>query len=560
MPGDTLIDHAPSEVTPSEVTRAPAAAAPRRDNIRRCTECRQQFSSDAMFCPFDGTKLVTVSWNPSADGMIGKTIDKRYEVVSVLGEGGMGTVYEVRHTSLNRSFAMKVLRRDVAKDPDLANRFTVEAKATAAIKHPNVVSITDFGRLDDDTPYFVMELLVGETLADLIKRLGALPPARAARIVGHIAAGLRAAHESGVIHRDLKPENVFLVGNPTAAPDARDVIRVVDFGAAKIAGAARLTKMGVVFGTPHYMSPEQASGQAVDHRADIYAMGVIMYVMFTGRVPFEADTYMGILTQHMFVQPTPPSRLLEGGGTELGALEAVTLRALEKKPEDRYQSMAELASAIERVVTVTPAGAVEIAPRLDTPSRRAPALLAAMDHGDSFADGVPHLGISSPWKWPLLIAGAMIVGAAVVLGANWARARHAAAGEVASAAPSPLDSATPSETPPASSTTVAVAPAPAASLRITSTPSFAEVWSQGVRVGTTPYDVGADGAWRYVIRAPGYDDRVVARQDAQGHEVHVDLVMKPASQPARTHEGPPDTRGAPSHKQAPGELNDPWAK
>jgi serine/threonine protein kinase len=330
MAGDTLIDPAPSEVTKvasGVALGAPSSAPPptrdARREIRRCVECQQQFSGEAMFCPFDGTKLATASWDPSKDSMLGKTVDGRYKLLSVLGEGGMGTVYEVQHTALNRSFAMKVLRRDVARDHELADRFTQEAKATAAVKHPNIVAITDFGRLDDETPYFVMELLSGETLADLIKRCGPLSPPRAARIVQQLAAGLRAAHEAGVVHRDLKPENVFLVGTPTAAPDAADDVRIVDFGAAKVAGAARLTKVGVVFGTPHYMSPEQASGQAVDHRADIYALGVIMYVMFTARVPFEADTYMGILTQHMFVQPTPPSRLLPDAGHALGALETV---------------------------------------------------------------------------------------------------------------------------------------------------------------------------------------------------------------------------------------------
>jgi serine/threonine-protein kinase len=324
--------------------------------IKRCAECDQKFSHDAMFCPFDGTNLVEVPWDPSADPLLGKRIDGRYDVVGVLGEGGMGTVYKVEHTSLQRAFAMKVLRRDLAREHDLAARFTQEARATASIKHPNIVAITDFGRLPDDIPYFVMEMLVGQTMSQAIKGGGPIPAARGIKIVLKIASALGAAHQARVVHRDLKPENVFLVGRDASSDD----VRIVDFGAAMILGASRVTKTGIVFGTPHYMSPEQASGQPVDHRADIYALGVIMYEMFTGKVPFEADTYMGVLTQHMFVQPVPPSEIAPSA-KNLGALEDVTLRALEKKPEHRYATMEELAAEIQRAVQFTPDGGVKIA-------------------------------------------------------------------------------------------------------------------------------------------------------------------------------------------------------
>jgi serine/threonine-protein kinase len=465
---------------------------------------------------------------------------------------------------------MKVLRRDVARDHELADRFTQEAKATAAVKHPNIVAITDFGRLDDETPYFVMELLSGETLADLIKRCGPLSPPRAARIVLQLAAGLRAAHEAGVVHRDLKPENVFLVGVPTAAPDAADDVRIVDFGAAKVAGAARLTKVGVVFGTPHYMSPEQASGQAVDHRADIYALGVIMYVMFTSRLPFEADTYMGILTQHMFVQPTPPSQLLPDAGHDLGALETVTLRALEKRPDDRYQSMEELAVAIERIVTVGPDGGVAIAPRVEGPSRRPPGLFVpgeARGSDDLDVGARPsQIGIGSPWRWPLIVVGALGLGVGGVCLITWVRAGPAP-GVSTTVAPVESGLRTSAARPPAgtlaassvpSSPQPQSAPLPAAAVRITSTPSFAEVWSHGVRVGTTPFDVvAADGiGTRYTLRAPGYDDRVVSSDPGQGPEVHVDLVTKPVPPPQPR---PPAGPAAPPHRSGLGDLGDPWA-
>jgi len=341
-----------------------------RREMKQCGACRQRFSRDAAFCPFDGTKLEKATYDPLGDPMVGATIDGRYVVVSLLGEGGMGHVYEVRHASLDKRFAMKVLRRELARDEELSGRFIDEAKATALVRHGNVVQIIDFGRLPDGIPYFVMELLVGQTLGQVIKAGGAIPAGRAVRIIEQVAGALEAAHLAGVVHRDLKPENVFLVGGVSGGR-ASDDVRVVDFGAAKIIGSSRVTKQGIVFGTPHYMSPEQASGQPVDHRADIYALGIIMYEMFTGRVPFEADTYMGVLTQHMFVQPTPPSQV-SVAARELGALEDITMACLAKKPEERYASMNALVEAIREVVQARSEGKIEIA-RHSSPGSRPPA-------------------------------------------------------------------------------------------------------------------------------------------------------------------------------------------
>ena len=316
-----------------------------RHQIRRCPDCGQLYSPDSVFCPFDGVKLDLAPFDPNGDPLIGQTVDGRYEVTRVLGEGGMGTVYEAKHKALGRAFAMKVLRRDLAEDEELCARFTQEAKATAAIKHPHIVSISDFGTLPDARPYFVMELLTGRTLSSIVKDQGPFDPVRGAPIAAKVALGLAAAHAAGVVHRDLKPENIFVM--PGAAEDD---VRVVDFGAAMLAGASRLTKAGVVFGTPHYMSPEQATGQKVDHRADVYALGVIMYEMFTGRVPFEDDTYMGVLTQHIYVQPAPPSQFVPERARALGAIEGIILKSLEKQPEDRFQSMQEVADALGEAV------------------------------------------------------------------------------------------------------------------------------------------------------------------------------------------------------------------
>jgi eukaryotic-like serine/threonine-protein kinase len=383
---------------------------------KRCAACGQRFSGDAAFCPFDGTKLEASTYDPLADPMIGISVEGRYEVVGLLGEGGMGQVYEVKHVALDRRFAMKVLRRDLAKDDELAARFIQEAKATASVRHPNVVEITDFGRLPDGVPYFVMELLVGEMLGHVIKAGGPIPARRAVRIVKQVASALSAAHAGGIVHRDLKPDNVFLVGGVTGG-QASDDVRVVDFGAAKIIGSSRVTRQGIVFGTPHYMSPEQASGQPVDHRADIYSLGIIMYEMFTGRVPFEADTYMGVLTQHMFVQPVPPSQVTPAA-RELGALEEITLVCLAKKPEDRYASMDALSAALDEVVHVGSDGRVRVASHLSgRPSKAPPEMRYRMaDELEPPTLEEMRLAIDSvlpprrvvPWGWILGLGGMLV--------------------------------------------------------------------------------------------------------------------------------------------------------
>jgi serine/threonine protein kinase len=378
---------------------------------------------------------------------------------------------------------MKVLRRDLAREGDLSARFIHEAKATATVKHPNVVQITDFGNLADGIPYFVMELLVGQTLGQIVKAGGPIPAGRAVRIIRQIAGALAAAHSAGIVHRDLKPDNVFLVGDAREGPSSgapghgrslamlgRDAdVRVVDFGAAKIIGSSRITRTGVVFGTPHYMSPEQASGQSLDHRTDVYALGVIMYEMFTGRVPFEADTYMGVLTQHMFVQPVPPSQVSEAA-RELGALEEITLICLEKRPEDRFESMNDLTDAIDRVVRLRDDGSVEVASRADSPTRpgprSAPFRIADELEPPTFeelraatGDAVPPKP-RAPWAWISLAAAALIVGVVGVRllrspppQATRATVVATAAAAPPAASPAPPPAAPPPAPPPSSSST-----------------------------------------------------------------------------------------------------------
>jgi serine/threonine protein kinase len=273
------------------------------------------------------------------DPLLGRVLSERYRILKKLGEGGMGVVYLAEHVVIEKKIALKVLFPDLTRRADLVQRFMQEAKSASRIGHENVIDITDFGQSPEGYVFIAMEYLSGQDLGQVLKASGRMPWARAQPIVLQIAKALRAAHERGIIHRDMKPENIFVLPRD----DGREFVKVLDFGIAKVMGleedVPRLTRTGMIFGTPEYMSPEQAQGQQVDHRVDIYAVGCIMFHMLTGRVPFKADSFMGILSKHMIETPEPP-RSLEP--TIDPAVEAVILKAMEKDPGKRFQTMREL--------------------------------------------------------------------------------------------------------------------------------------------------------------------------------------------------------------------------
>ncbi|NUQ79885.1 MAG: protein kinase [Polyangiaceae bacterium] len=325
-----------------------SSVPPSKPKALRCPVCDQIFSSNARFCPYDGDRLVEApEWNPEADPLLGKTIDNRYKVLSVLGEGATGKLYKVQHAALNRLFALKVLRRDVARDAAMVERFLREAQAAAAIGHPNIISVSDFGSIAVDgpgkveLPYFVMEYLSGASLAALLRREKTLSPARAGPLFLQAASALAAAHAAGVIHRDLKPANIFV-----SKSGDREFVKILDFGVAKIEGTGRLTKVGMVTGTPDYMCPERVLGQPIDQRADIYALGAIMYQCFTGRTPFEAEIYAEVLKKHVSEAPRPIEQVVKDAKA-LGAFGPIVMRCLAKNPKDRFETGSELAAAIE---------------------------------------------------------------------------------------------------------------------------------------------------------------------------------------------------------------------
>src|SRR5581483_7717345 len=234
------------------------------------------------------------------DAYLDTVVADRYRVIRKLGEGGMGVVYLAEHVFIEKKVALKVLSEDFARKADLVARFMQEAKAASKIGHENIIDITDFGETASGSVFFAMEFLDGHDLAHHIREHGPMDFDRTRHIMNQICRALGAAHSKGIIHRDLKPENIYLIereGKP-------DFVKVLDFGIAKISsfdeGGSRLTRTGMIFGTPEYMSPEQAKGDRPDHRVDIYAAGCILYEMLTGDVPFHAETFMGVLTKHMF--------------------------------------------------------------------------------------------------------------------------------------------------------------------------------------------------------------------------------------------------------------------
>jgi serine/threonine-protein kinase len=287
---------------------------------------------------------------PGATDLTGVVLLGRYKVVKQLGQGGMGTVYLGEHTTIKKKFAIKVLAPEFAHKSDLVERFLQEARAASMIPQQNVVEITDFGDTPDGSVFFVMEHLNGEDLSDTVKREGAIPWSRVEPIMEQVCDALFAAHDVGIIHRDMKPENCFRIKRGSN----EDFIKVLDFGIAKVTSdegeGKGLTRTGMIFGTPEYMSPEQAQGQKVDHRVDVYAAGVIMYELLTGRVPFTADTFMGILTKHMFDVPEAPSAVNPDNGIT-AEMEAIILKAMQKDRDLRFQDMNEMKEAIMAVGT-----------------------------------------------------------------------------------------------------------------------------------------------------------------------------------------------------------------
>lgn len=465
------------------------------------------------------------------ESLEGKLLSGKYRVQRLLGEGGMGEVFLAEHEAIGKRVAIKVLRSEQAQKDDVVERFRLEARSASRIQHPNVVQVFDFGQIEDGRFYLALEYLDGLDLADQLHKTKMIEPLRALYIALQLCAGLSAAHASGIVHRDMKPENVFLQPNKFGFDD----VKVVDFGIAKMREISehasvnppapsptgdrdrRITKAGSIFGTPEYMAPEQAAGREVDHRADLYAVGVILYEMLTGRVPFSGDGMIETLTKHITEAVRPPRQLNPNISP---ALEATILKALAKTPAERQANMDALAEQLQltpegtRLMDVVRHGSPLSLSGIPSPRRAAPPP-AAEDSGRASQAPLPLVtpartsasieqldfdtpsGPSAPSTatsmlsvrpprvgWGLAAGGVLLAAAAVglLLLRPWSPTRPA---PLASASPLPVVSA------PVASASTPSTQAPAASASAPAPPTSAPAPVAGITLHVVTIPTGA---------------------------------------------------------------------
>ncbi len=287
-----------------------------------------------------------------ADPYIGRDIAGQFKILEKIGSGGMGAVYKAEQPEMRRFVAVKILHPRYLSRPDLVSRFRREARAMSHLSHPNTARVFLYGQLDDGACYFVMEYLAGKNLAQAVRAEGPMDVTRAVNIMVQVCGALEEAHKQGIVHRDLKPENVFL----TTQGGIADYPKVLDFGLAKVTeremrpGSLILTQEGMVFGTPEFMSPEQARGEKLDGRSDIYSLGVIMYELLTGKLPFDANQPMEFIQRHIKEPPIPLAKRAPNRDWPAGLWEVLD-KSLAKKPGDRFETANALAQALKDVIT-----------------------------------------------------------------------------------------------------------------------------------------------------------------------------------------------------------------
>jgi serine/threonine protein kinase len=385
----------------------------------------------------DASRQTTVSAPPSFDPdrpKAGTVLEERYEVGELLGEGGMGYVLAARHVVLGTRLALKVLRRELTRDAEMVERFRREARAASAIGHPNIVEVRDFGTLpssDHGAPgasYFVMEHLEGQGLAEALEADGPFSLERAIDVVRQMADALEAAHAQGIVHRDVKPENVIL----TVRNGRPDHVKILDFGIAKLDSAVRLSGAFRVLGTPAYMSPEQAQGRPLDHRSDVYSLGIVLYELLTGTLPFDDPRPMEVIRQQVTV--LPPSVLALRPDVPDVVAETIA-RALEKDREKRPTSMRAMMDMLASFA-VTRSAEFRRGAGVSTPPSAAATLVDARRSTPAPSDAAfaqtafmttPPFRASTPapiarrarpsrWWWALAAIGVLALGAAAAIG------------------------------------------------------------------------------------------------------------------------------------------------
>jgi eukaryotic-like serine/threonine-protein kinase len=346
----------------------------------------------------------TSSLSPK-ENLSGQLLDGRYQIDYVLGIGSMGVVYGARHAAVGKLVAVKALRAHLASDAEALQRFNAEATAATSIGNEHIVETFDFGRLPDGTAYLVMEYLEGRPLAEVVEGWAPLPLLRITKIGVQIAEALNAAHLAGIVHRDLKPDNVFLC----ARENDPDFVKILDFGIAKFGvSQARLTQAGAVFGTPAYMSPEQASGKPTDGRTDVYALGVMLYEMACGRVPFQGESALAVLSMHSNEEPEALSLRQPDVSKEL---EAIVHKCLRKDPDARYATMAELAADLARLASGVPVRA-ETAPPSSRVDPRQDVALGASPEAEPYAAPPPPSSVRGSGGVPFPLVLLLLLGVA----------------------------------------------------------------------------------------------------------------------------------------------------
>jgi serine/threonine-protein kinase len=360
--------------------------------MKLCPRCAEPYADDASFCPLDGTGLVR-----STDPLLGRTLAARYRLVRRVGGGGMAVVYLARHVMIERLSAIKILRQDLGMNAAQRERFLREARAVNRINHPNIVEITDFGE-DGGLVFLVMEYVDGESLLSALKK-GPFEWTRAAAIAMQVASALGRAHELGVIHRDLKPENVLLVPRTDG-----EFVKLTDFGIAKIIDAPALTFNEQRFGTPGYMAPESVAGEPATARGDLYGLGVILYEMLTGKLPFDAKTAVDLILLPQKEDPVKPSARVDGIPP---AIEELVLRMIARKSEDRPRDAFAVCAALESALAGSlpalpaPASTPSLTGDRPTPVVDTPSASSGGDRATPMVESADILAMDEPPSAPV---------------------------------------------------------------------------------------------------------------------------------------------------------------
>jgi serine/threonine protein kinase len=382
-----------------------------------CPKCGTEIQEGGKFCPACGTAVGDAAAGPgpvqspapATDDYIGRKLDGKFLIEKLLGVGGMGKVYMATQLSLDKTVCVKVLRSTMMADETLVGRFHREARAASRLNHPNSITVIDFGQdKKGGSLYLAMEFVPGKDLGKVIHNERPLSEKRIVNIMDQVLSALADAHAAGIVHRDLKPENIMV----TDLRGTKDFVKVLDFGIAKIqegpANEPGLTQVGMVCGTPEYMSPEQARGEVLDARSDVYAAGVILYQMVVGRIPFSAPTAMGIVTKHLTEPPVPPSQI--EGVTTSAALEKVILKAMSKDRNGRQPTALALQQELNAVLSQKTAYAQEQPlgnSLFDDSGSEGTQIreqqIKPIDHKASASDAPSGSHASRAWLWILLI-------------------------------------------------------------------------------------------------------------------------------------------------------------